>query len=114
MSDERSPKNPRRVAAGKKNVLKRKGLTPAGRERVRAATLANRPWQYATGPRTPEGKARSAAYAKASRKGALSVRELRAEMRVYREMMQGMMGTRETLSRLEFGSNEGYRDGAGA
>lgn len=53
--------NPRRVAAGKKNRLKWPGLTAAGRERLRQATLANKPWLQSTGPKTREGKARSAA-----------------------------------------------------
>ena len=48
--------NPRRVAAGRRNWLKRKGLTPDSRERLRQAAFANRPWQHATGPRTAEGK----------------------------------------------------------
>ena len=41
----------------------RKGLTPAGRERLRRAAARNRPWRFSTGPRTPEGKARSRANA---------------------------------------------------
>jgi hypothetical protein len=52
--------NPRRVAAGRQNRAKRKGLTPAGRERLRQAALRSRPWQFVTGPRTAAGTARSA------------------------------------------------------
>ena len=66
--------NPNRVRAGRLNRLKRQGLTPAGRERLRQAALRNRPWRFATGPRTPEGKARVAANAKAGQQGPKSVR----------------------------------------
>ena len=52
--------NPRRVAAGRRNRQKRGPLTAAGRERLRAAALAGRPWEHATGPKTAAGKARSA------------------------------------------------------
>jgi hypothetical protein len=52
--------DPRRVAAGRRNRAKRRGLTPAGRERLRQAALRHRPWEYATGPRTAAGKARAA------------------------------------------------------
>jgi hypothetical protein len=74
------PKNPRRVAAGKANVQKRHGLSPEGRERVRAAALAHQPWRSSTGPRTPEGKARAAANGKRHQVGERSVRQLRAEL----------------------------------
>ena len=61
--------DPRRVAAGKFHYAKRKGLTPEGLERLRAAALANKPWLHSTGPRTPEGKARSAANGKLGPEG---------------------------------------------
>src|SRR5690242_5502775 len=93
----RSP-NPRRVAAGKLNVLKRKGFTPAGLERVRQAALANRPWQYSTGPRTPAGKARSASNGRARQKGARSVRELRAELAEFLTLVQEMAAGRRALA----------------
>jgi hypothetical protein len=53
-------KNPRRVAAGKLNHTKRRGFTDEGLARLREAALVTRPWQLATGPRTPAGKAKSA------------------------------------------------------
>ena len=52
--------NPRRVAAGRRNRLKWKGLTDAGHERLRQAALRIKPWTRSTGPKTPEGKARTA------------------------------------------------------
>jgi hypothetical protein len=72
--------NPRRVAAGCQNRAKRKGLTPAGRERLRQAALRSRPWRFATGPRTVAGKARSALNGRARQRGPVSVRQMRAEL----------------------------------
>jgi hypothetical protein len=43
------------------------GLTPQGRRRLQEAALANRPWEHSMGPRTAEGKARSAANGLAGR-----------------------------------------------
>jgi hypothetical protein len=80
MSSKPPSPNPKRVAAGKRNRLKRKGLSPEGRERLRQAALANRPWASSTGPRTPQGKARSARNGKLLQKGELSDREIRAEL----------------------------------
>jgi len=42
--------NPNRVEAGRRNRKKRKGLTPAGREKLRQAALANQPWKHTKGP----------------------------------------------------------------
>ena len=72
--------NPKRVAAGKRNGLRRKGLTLKGRERLREAALRNQPWRFSTGPRTARGKASAAANGKTRRKGRFSVRQLRAEV----------------------------------
>lgn len=55
------PPNPKRVAAGRRNRKKRGPLTRGGREKLRQTALKNRPWEKSTGPKTPEGKARSAA-----------------------------------------------------
>jgi hypothetical protein len=41
-----------------------RGFTAEGLEQLRQAALAGRPWEHATGPRTPEGKARAAANGK--------------------------------------------------
>jgi hypothetical protein len=47
----------RRSEANRRNRAKWHGFTPERLERLRAATLANQPWRYNTGPRTPEGEA---------------------------------------------------------
>lgn len=49
----------RKLTANRANLRTRKGLTPAGRQRLREAALRNRPWEVSTGPRTAGGKARS-------------------------------------------------------
>jgi hypothetical protein len=75
--------------------LKRKGLSPEGRRRISAATLAFRPWRFSTGPRTPEGKARSAANGRRQLNGRTSVRELRAEMNEISELISGLDEARQ-------------------
>ena len=49
----------RQIEANRRNRAKRRGLTDAGRQRLRDAAREHRPWQHSTGPRTPEGKRRS-------------------------------------------------------
>ena len=49
-------KNPKRVAAGRRNRQRRGLLTDAARERLRQAALKNQPWKQSTGPRTAAGK----------------------------------------------------------
>ena len=51
----------------------RKGLTAKGRARLRRAALRNKPWRFSTGPRTPEGKARSRANALGSARRARTI-----------------------------------------
>src|SRR5579871_5740134 len=89
-SEAANAPNPRRVAAGKLNRAKRKGITTEGRERLRQAALRNHPWRFSTGPRTPSGKARVAASAKSRKKGPLSVRQLRAELAKLRDLAAEM------------------------
>jgi hypothetical protein len=87
MPSNRPCRSPARVAAGRLNRLLRKGLTAEGRERLRQAALANRPWQHATGPTTAEGKARSALNGRVRQKGELSARQLRAELAEVAELL---------------------------
>lgn len=49
----------RKSTHGKRARAAWPGLTDEGRDRLRAAALANRPWEKSTGPRTKAGKARS-------------------------------------------------------
>lgn len=93
-----SPPNPNRVRAGRLNHQKRRGLTAAGAARLRAAALANRPWEHATGPATPEGKARSAANGRYAQAGERSVRSLRVELAGIMALAGQMQATRARLA----------------
>ena len=97
MPSQRPGPNPRRVAAGRRNRQLRKGLTPEGRERLRQAALANRPWESSTGPRTPEGKAKVALNGKKGQKGPVSVRQLRAHLAGLRGLLADMRANREMV-----------------
>lgn len=89
--------NPKRVAAGRLNQAKRKGLTDEGRERLRRAAHANKPWLLSTGPRTFTGKATAAANGKKRQLGLLSVRELKTDLRKLRAMLSDMAEARSSI-----------------
>jgi hypothetical protein len=72
--------NPKMVAAGRLNRLKRGPLTPEGLERLRQSALKNQPWLKATGPKTPAGKKRSGQHNKLRRKGSIPIRQIYAEL----------------------------------
>ena len=95
MSGQRNAPNPRRVAAGKRNRAKRQGLTAEGREKLRQQALVCQPWRQATGPRTPEGKARAAQNGKVRQTGALSTRALAVELADLQRLMRDMASTRK-------------------
>ena len=86
--------SPARSAAGKANRARRKGLTPEGRDRLRRAALAARPWEYATGPTSPAGKAQAALNGKARQVGPVSVREVRAALADVRALARDMAAAR--------------------
>jgi len=86
--------NPKRVKAGRINQRKRKGLTEIGRARLRAAAMEHRPWQFATGPRTPQGKARAAANGKLNCRKA-GLQELQADLAA----VKGLVGRLQTIRR---------------
>jgi hypothetical protein len=82
--------NPNRVAAGKRNRLKRRGFTAAGLKRLRRAMLKNKPWEHSTGPRTKAGKAKVAANGKKRQRGLVSVRKLKADLRRVRVLLKSV------------------------
>ena len=91
--------NPRRVAAGRLNRQKRQGLTPEGRERLRQAALAGRPWLHSSGPKTAEGKARVAQNAKRRQAGEPSAREVRRELAALTGLVVDMAALRRLAQR---------------
>ena len=97
MTDQRSVPNPRRVAAGKRNRAKRQGLTAEGREKLRQQALVCQPWRQATGPRTPEGKARAAQNGKVRQTGVVSTRTLARELMELQRLLRAMASTRRLL-----------------
>ena len=52
-------KNPRRVAAGRRNAAMRLPWTAEQKAAARGRIYKTKPWQHATGPRTAEGKAKA-------------------------------------------------------
>ena len=80
MSDRIGPPNPKRVAAGRLNAMKRIGFTEDGLARMKAAALITQPWRHSTGPRTAEGKARSSQNGRSRQVGERSKRALQREI----------------------------------
>lgn len=102
-----SPPNPNRVAAGYRNWLLRKGLSEEGRLRLRDTALAHQPWRFATGPRTLEGKARSAANGKRRQSGDHSIRELRDEVAEIRSLIDMLRSVRNAALNDAVSETEG-------
>lgn len=55
-----SVKNPKRIAAGKRNRAKAAPITEATRQKLRDAIFARKPWLKSTGPKSSSGKKRTA------------------------------------------------------
>jgi hypothetical protein len=92
--------NPKRVAAGKRNQARWRGFTADGLRRLRESALRHRPWMHSTGPRTVAGKVKAAANGKTRQKGKKSVRQIRAEMTILRELLEDMRETSRVLRTL--------------
>ena len=82
------------VRAGRVDQLKPRKHTPEGLQRLRETALRNRPWQYTTGPRTPEGKARVAENGRYAQKSEVSRRQMRRELADTRAMVDQMAAVR--------------------
>ena len=98
MSQSQPTPNPRRVAAGRLNRLKRGPLTPEGRERLRQAALARRPWEHATGPRTSAGKVQAAANGKRRQTSEHSVREVRSSLAAFATLAHDLSQARRLIA----------------
>jgi hypothetical protein len=93
------PLSPRQIA-GRQNRMKRNGLTPQGREKLRETALANRPWQF-KGPPTAKARAASRANGKVRQIGELSVREVRAAVSEVKALCTHMAELRRVLTKPE-------------
>jgi hypothetical protein len=65
-------------------------LTESGRQRLRDAALRNQPWQFSTGPRSPEGKA----------KAAMNGHNHRSEPQSRRQLLIGLAGVTSFLGEM--------------
>jgi hypothetical protein len=74
-----------------------KTWTREGLERLRAAALVTRPWELTCGPKTTDGKARSARNGRWRQKGEKSIRELRAELADVFGFIAAMTASRRLL-----------------
>jgi hypothetical protein len=77
---------------------RRRRFSPEALERLRAAALADRPWEKTRGPITPQGKARSARNGRFKQRNEQSRRELRAEVAEVLALVRAMTATRRLLS----------------
>ena len=98
MSTKTHEPNPRKVRAGRLNQLKWKGFTPEGVQRLRETALRNKPWQYSTGPRTPEGKARSGMNGRHLPAGAISKADVERKLAEVNQLLKGMAACRALVS----------------
>ncbi len=97
MHEKRSSSpNPRRIAAGRRNRLLRGPLSPGGRERLRQAALRHKPWKFSTGPRSDEGKARSADNGRWRQQGE-SLREIQSGVADVWKMIEAMGASRRMV-----------------
>jgi hypothetical protein len=81
-------------------------LSPEGRERLRQAALANRPWEKSTGPKTAAGKAVVADNGRARQKGPMSVRQQRAATAEVSALLAGMASLRRAAVQSNAHSSE--------
>jgi hypothetical protein len=65
-------------------------LTELGRQRLREAALRNQPWQFSTGPRSPDGKS----------KAALNGHHHQAEPNSRRQLRKGLAGVVGLMQQL--------------
>ena len=90
-------KNPKRVVAGRINGYKRRPWTEAERQRLRDQCAIRKPWQCATGPRTPTGKALASANGFKRLSYVASARSAEERVRMMLADVPGIMANLEQL-----------------
>lgn len=102
----KKPSQPAQKIAGQPPSSKSREISEQRRQELREAALARRFWEYSTGPRTPEGKLRSAANGKARQKGKHTVRERQAMLADTLQLMARLSALRRGLAdRVELGGD---------
>ncbi len=91
--------DPKTMQTGRQKRLKRGQKTPEVIEKLRQYAFKNKPWLHSTGPRTAEGKTRSAANVLKRRKAENSVRRLRAEVAQIGSLIKKMTDARLLASK---------------
>jgi hypothetical protein len=92
-------KNPKRVAAGKRNRAKWKGFTEEGLQRLRETIFRIKPWRFTRGPTTPEGKAQVARNGKKRQLGPTSIAEAKVEVAGLQRALQALREYRAAVLR---------------
>jgi hypothetical protein len=105
VSQSQPTPNPKRVAAGRLNRLKRGPITTEGRERLRQAALAHQPWQHSTGPCTAAGKVKAAVNGKRRQTSEHSVREARRSLAEFTTLAHGLSQARRLIAELLHGAD---------
>lgn len=90
--------NPKRIVAGRLNRALRGPLTPEGRQRLRDAALAAKPWLHSTGPKTPAGKRQSAINGTIRQLGPTSVRAAKSQAAAVTALIAQMRKIRESAA----------------
>jgi len=73
-------------------------FAPEGLQRLREAALRNKPWQHSTGPRTPEGKARSGLNGRHLQVQPISKADIEREVAEVNQLLKGMAACRALVS----------------
>ena len=75
-----------------KNPLKRRAWTESRRKTQAERAQKQQPWRHSTGPKTPEGKAKSAANAHKTGLHTAQIRKLRAVLRAHKAFLKEIAG----------------------
>jgi hypothetical protein len=97
MVKEISTKNPKRVAAGRRNGPLRRPRSPEERQRLRELCLANKPWKSSTGPRTVKGKLRAAGNGNRNQPDPDSIRQIRLQLKDTHDFIGSMQSLRREV-----------------
>jgi hypothetical protein len=101
MATVNSVKNPKRVAAGKRNGGMRRPWSDEERQRQRDRCLELQPWKQSTGPRTDEGKAISSLNGYANLPVPQSMKQASGEVTDVDGLIEQIEALRRALSSMQ-------------